>query len=311
MTWAFDAASGVYKDHALSSKIREAAIAKAQFMRYTRPESGYGKGKGQSVTITRVFPLPLATRVSEIDRLPSGRPLIDTTSVTVSEWGFKVPVTEFEKNLTHFDLTNQYQRVLRDQMRLTLDKMAADAFKATRLRYTPTAAGGVLATDGSADDQADVNLSIADLRNIHDELTGTYKVPPYSNGLYVGILSTKAARGIKNDPEYKDWQAPTGSGPFVTGRLKDVEGFMLIECNHFDALDNTIGDSGVCGEAVFFGEDAVVTAVVEEPELRAGIPEDLGRFRDVGWVGSIEAGLVWGGDASSVNYARCIYVDSQ
>ena len=76
MAWTLDAPSGVYKDHALSSKIREAAIADAQFMRFLRPEPNFGKGRGQSVTITRVLPLARATRVSELDRLPSGRPAI-------------------------------------------------------------------------------------------------------------------------------------------------------------------------------------------------------------------------------------------
>lgn len=305
MSWEFDAPAGVYKNHALSSNIREAAVADAQFMRFVRPESNFGRGRGQSVNITRVFPLPKATRVAEIDRLPSGRPLIDTTSIEVSEWGFKVEITQFEDNLTYFDLTNQIQRLLRDQMRLTMDDMVASAMKNTPVKYTPTAAGGVFDTSGTAGAQADTNLSVADLRRIHDELRAL-KVPKYRNGKYVGILSTKAARGIKNDPEYKDWQAPTGSGPFMDARLRDVEGFMLIETNHEDALSDDLGANGVMGEAVFFGADPAVLATVDEPELRAGIPQDLGRFRDVGWVGTLEAGLVW--DLAS--HARVIHVTS-
>jgi N4-gp56 family major capsid protein len=304
--WVWDAPSGVFKDHALSSNIRRAAVADAQFMRFARAESGYGKGKGQSITITRVFPLSLASRVTELDRLPSGRPLVDTLQIQVSEWGFKIPMTEFEKNLTHFDLTNQFQQVLRDQMRLTMDDMVASAFKATPYKFVPTATGGVFQTAGGAPTtQADVNLSIADLRIIHDELRAL-KVPKFRNGKYVGILSTKAARGIKNDPEYKDWQAPTTSGPFMDARLRDVEGFMLIETNHDVALSDSLGAGSVLGESVFFGADPVVLATVEEPELRAGIPEDLGRFRDVGWVGSIEAGLVW----DTASHARVIHVTS-
>lgn len=306
MAWVWDSPSGVFKDHALSSKIREAAIADAQFMRFVRPESGFGKGKGQSITITRVFPLPLANRVSELDRLPSGRPAIDTLSIEVGEWGFKIPMTEFEKNLTHFDLTNQFQRVLRDQMKLTMDDMVADAFKTTPVKFIPTATGGVLDTDGTASTTADVNLSIADLRVIHDELR-SLKVPKFRNGKYVGILSTKAARGLKNDPEYKDWLAPTTSGPFMDARLRDVEGFMLIETNHDVALSDSLGSGGILGEAVFFGSDPVALATVEEPELRAGIPEDLGRFRETGWVGSIEAGLIW----DLADSARVIHVTSQ
>ena len=305
MTWVFDAPSGVYKDHAMSSRIREAAIADAQFMRFVRPESGFGKGKGQSITITRVFPLALATRVSELDRLPSGRPLIDTKAITVSEWGFKIPMTEFEKNLTHFDLTNQYQRVLRDQMKLTMDDMCSDAFKLTPVKYTPVSTGGVFSTTGAAGGTADVNMAVADLRALYDYMR-YLKIPTYKNGKYAGIISVKAGRGIKNDPEYKDWQAPTGSGPFMDARLRDVEGFMLIESNNVNSLSSTLGTGSVLGEAVFFGEDPVVLAEVQEPELRAGIPEDLGRFRDVGWVGEVEAGLVW----DTAAYARVIHVTS-
>lgn len=306
MAWTFDAPSGTYKDHTLSSRIREAAIADAQFMRFARPENGFGKGKGQSVTVTKVFPLSKAQRVAEMDRLPSGRPNIDTMSITVSEWGFKIPMTEFERNLTHFDLNNQFQRVLRDQMKLTMDDMAADAFKATPIKYVPGSSSSTITTNGTAGATADVNIGVSDLREIHDYLHGTLKAPKYRNGKYVGILSTKAARGIKNDPEYKDWQAPTGSGPFMDARLRDVEGFMLIETNHFDALSNTLGTGSVLGECVFFGDDAVALATVDEPELRAGLPEDLGRFRDVGWVGTLEAGLIW----TEASYARVVHVTS-
>jgi N4-gp56 family major capsid protein len=305
MAWTWDAADGVYKDHALSARIREAAVADAQFMRFLRPESNYGRGRGQSITITRVFPLDKATRVHELDRLPSGRPVIDTTSIEVSEWGFKIPMTEFERNLTHFDLTNQFQRVLRDQMRLTMDDMAATAMKQTPYKYVPQAAGGEFSTNGTFGDTADTNLRVSDLRAIHDELR-RLRTPKYRNNKYVGILSTKAARGIKNDPEYKDWQAPTGSGPFMDARLRDVEGFMLLETNHDDALSDAMGTNDVLGEAIFFGADPAVLAVVQQPELRAGIPQDLGRFRETGWVGTLEAGLVW----DIADYARVIHVGS-
>lgn len=306
MAWVFDAPSGVYKDHALSSKIRDAAISDSQFMKFATPEPGFGKGKGQSVTITRVFPLPKATRVSELDRLPSGRPSIDTKTITVSEWGFKIPITEFERNLTHFNLENKYQKVLKDQMRLTLDDMVSDAFKLTPIKYVPQSTGPTITTNGTPGATANANLSISDLRQIHDYLRQNLKAPKYRNGKYVGILSTKAARGIKNDPEYKDWLAPSDSGPFYDGRLRDVEGFMLYETNHDDALSNALGSGSVLGEAVFFGDDAVALATVEEPELRAGVPEDLGRFRDVGWVGTLEAGLIW--DVAA--YARVVHVTS-
>jgi N4-gp56 family major capsid protein len=305
-SWGWDAPTGTYKNHALSSKIREAAVADSQFMRFLTPEKGYGKGRGASVTITRMKNLPLAGKVGETDRLPSGTPEVDTISKAVSEWGFKIEGTQFEADLTHFNLQDRRQQKLRDQLRLTMDKMAADALKLTVLRCTGTAAGYNGATFADETTAATVttataavNLDIGHLRAIHDELAGNQKAPPFRNGKYIGILSTKSARGLKSDPEYKDWLAPTGSEPIITGRLKDVENFMLIETNHFDALDNTIGTGSVTGQAVFFGADAGFLAVVRNPELRVGLTEDLGRFREFGWVGTLEAGNTWGDNAAN------------
>lgn len=293
MSWQFDAPTGTYRNFALSRDIRREAIADAQFMRFMRAENGYGKQKGESVTITRIMALPLATRVGEQDRLPSGRPAIETKQVSVSQWGFKIPVTEFEKNLSHFNIMDPFQSALRDQITLTMDKMAADALKLTPVKYVPLTTGGTFTTNGTPAGVSDRNFGVQDLRRIHDQLHGDLKAPTYKNGKYVAILSTKAARGLKNDPEYKDWIAPTSSEPLMSGRLKDIEGFAIFETNHFDALDNTAGSSSTTGDAVFFGADAGGLVRVMDPEIRAGMPEELGTFREVGWVGTVEAFLVW------------------
>lgn len=305
MSWQFDAPSGVYKNHALSSEIRREAMYDVQTMRYLRPEPGYGKKKGDTITITRIMQLPVAGRVSELDVLPSSRPAINTKSVTVSEWGMKCTTTEFEKDLTFFDISNQFQQMLRDQMSLTMDLMSTTALKTTPYKYTPEVGGGVFSTNGTAAGVATANLAIADLRPIRDQLRKN-KSPYFRNGLYVGILSTRAARGIKNDPEYKDWISEQTAEPMIMGRMKDVEGFMLIETNNVYSFLDLVGSSTVCGEAIFFGADPAFLAVINQPELRAGIPSDLGRFQEVGWVGTIEASITW--DIASL--ARIIHVTS-
>lgn len=307
MSWKYDAPSNTYKNFTLSSKIREQALADTIFMKFLTPEPGYGKHKGESVTITRILALPRATRVGETDRLPAGRPKIETKQVDIAEWGFKIPVTQFERNLGHFDIMNPFQAELRRQIEQTMDGMAADAFKLTPIKYVPLAAGPSITTNSLPSGTSDQNLQVSDLREIHDYLNGELKVPKYRNGKYVGILSTKAARGIKNDPEYKEWLAPTTSEPFINGMLKDIEGFTLIETNNFDSLDNTAGASTTTGEAIFFGADAAGLLQVEAPEIRMGLPEDMGRFQEVGWVGTLESFLVW----ESAAYARALHVTSE
>lgn len=294
MSWTADAPSGVYRNHSLSSKIRDAATALSQFMIFADTEPGFGKGMGGTHTITRVHNLPLGTSVDENTELPSGRPLIDTKSVTPVEWGYKVKMTQFEENLTHFDLTNKVQRALRDQLRLTMDKMVADAFKTTPIKVTSTSASAVsITTNGTVSGNPTDNLTVDHLGEMRDFLSGDLKVPQFADGSYVLLATTKALRGLKNDTDFRTWVSPTDSSPLITGEVKKIEGIRIIEVNHFDALDNAIGGSGQTGEAVLFGADAVFLATVEEPELRRGIATDLGRFFEVGWVGTTQAGLVW------------------
>lgn len=307
MAWTYDAPSGTYKNHALSTEIRRQAIADTQFMKFLRAEPGYGKMRGESVTITRILRLPLATRVNETDRLPSGRPAIQTKQVAVSQWGFKIPVTEFEKNLTYYDIMNPFQASLRDQIALTMDKMGSDAMRLTQVKYVSTTSGGTFSTNGTPAAVSTRNLAVQDLRRIHDYLYGTLKCPKFKNGRYVGIVSSNAARGIKNDPEYKDWQVFHTEQPFISGALRSVEGFDLYETNHFEALANLVGTSTTTGEAVFFGADAAGLVRIMDPEIRAGIPEELGTFREVGWVGTIEAFLTW----EQASLSRVIHLSSQ
>lgn len=293
MSWAADAPSGVYRNHSLSSKIRDAAVATSQFMMFADTEPGFGKGKGGTHTVTRVHNLPLASTVDENTELPSGRPLIDTVSVTPVEWGYKVKMTEFELNLTHFDLTNKIQRALRDQLRLSMDKMCADAFKTTPIKVcSNTATGITVDTDGTMSSNPDVNLNATHVGLMRDYLSGDLKCPPYADGSYILIGTTKALRGIKSDTVYREWLAPQNGQVFITGEIPKIENVRIIETNHFSALDNSI-NSGVTGEAIMFGADGIFLATVEEPELRRGVATDLGRFTEVGWVGTTQAGLTW------------------
>lgn len=310
MAWQYDAPAGVYKNHTLSNKIRRQALANTVFFKYLTPEPGFGKKKGESITITRILRLPLANRVNETDRLPGGRPAIETKTVKISEWGYKVPMTTWENDLTFYDLPNEIESVLRDQIELTMDVMAADVFKMTPIKYVPLSTGFNLDTDGSATGVSDRNLSVSDLRSIHDYLSGDLKAPAHANKKYVGILSTQAARGLKNDPEYKDWLAPTTSQPLMDGVLKDIEGFTLIESNNFgyerDALAKFAGTSTTTGEAVFFGADAAGLLEIQSPEIRMGVKEDLGRFYEVGWVGKLEGFHTW----EKASLARVVHVTS-
>src|SRR5271165_91257 len=160
-TWQFDAPSGVYKSHELSSALRKAAIAETKFMQFVKPEPGYGKKSGDSITIVRISNLavPTSGRLQETTKIPEDQLTITTVAITVSEWGRSVPYTQFSDDLSMFNMENIVQRALKDQMKLVLDNAAATAFKSGLIVATPTGPASITySTNGTAGAQATANL---------------------------------------------------------------------------------------------------------------------------------------------------------
>lgn len=311
-TWSFDAPTGVYKNREMSENLRFAAIAETKFMMHCKPESGYGKKKGESITISRVSNMdePSNGRISELQEIPEDELVLSTVAITVSEWGRAVPYTSLAEDLGAFDLENIIQRKLKDQMKLTLDSAAAAAFKAGKILATADGVSSItFETDGVESTQATANLNVYHVEQIRDYMFSTLLVPPADGENYIAFVSTKAKRGIINDPNFEKWHMYTDSEAKFNGELGKLENIRFIEVNHGSALDGTIGLNGVAGEAIFFGADAVAMAIAQDPELRAKVPGDYGRSKGVAWYGILEFGQVWG-DSANAGEARVVHFTS-
>lgn len=312
-TWTYDAPSGTYKNHALSSKLREGAVAEALFMQFASPEPGYGKKMGESITISRLASLdePSDGRLAEGNKIPEDNISLSTKAITVSEWGRSVPYTSLAQDLSKFDPDNMVQKKLMEQMRLTLDTAVADAFTSSsvKVKAIPTGVSALtFDTDGTASSQAVVNLNVYHIEQIRDYMFSTLLVPPYEGGDYVCLLATKAKRGLMSDPNWETWHKYTDPSAKYNSEIGRLENIRFVEVNHSNALSGSLGSGGVLGEAVVFGEDAVVMAVAQDPELRRGIPEDFGRKQAVAWYGILEFGVVW--DTANAGEARIVHVTS-
>ena len=312
MTWTQNAPGGVYKDHDLSQKIRFNALQRTIWSRFVRPEAGFGRGMGQSLTITRILQLPRAFRVNEIDDIPKLTPSISTIGVSVSEWAAKLELTEFEENLTYYNLRNQYQQLLRNNMMLTVDDMIQEAMVLTPVKAVTKTAGVLTITNDGTTSSATSNVTIGHLKLAKDYFVGTLKCPPFPNGRYVLVGLTDFVRGLKNDTLASTWLAFSSPNPLISGSvdLKEtgistgvtppaeyvgtIENVDIYEVNNTDVLKKGIGTSAVTAEALMFGDDSCVLAQTMAPELRAAeLPDSLGRNRLVGWVGQMEAKLIW------------------
>ena len=311
-TWTYDSPSGVYKSHSMSEQLRFSAIAETKFMQFVTAEPGYGKKRGEAVTITRISRLTVPTSgvLQENVQIPEDVLTLTTVTITVVEWGRSVPYTSLSTDLSEYNIENIVQRALKDQMKVVLDNAAAASFKTGQIKMEMTGTTSVnFDTNGTPSQTALANLNLYGIEQARDYLYSTLNTPPFEGDDYIGLVSTKAKRGVMSDPAFETWHKYTDPDAKYNSEIGRMENVRFIEINNTGALSASPGASQtVCGEAVIFGADAVAIAVAEDPELRARIPTDYGRSRGVAWYGILQFGLVW--TTSNSGEARVIHVTS-
>lgn len=311
-SWAFDAPSGVYKNHALSQDIRMASIAMTKFMQFSKPVDNFGPKKGSNVTITRVsnVNVPADDSLVELERIPEDTLSLSTQAISVTERGRAIPYTSLSLELAFFDLENAIQKKLRDQLSLRMDALTATAFKVGQVKAIPDGIASLtMDTDGTASFTAAANLNVFHVEQLRDQLYSTYNVMPYAGEDYVAIVSTKARRGLIRDPNWEKWKTYADPEAKFTGEIGRIEGIRFVESNNTNALSQSLGLNAVLGEAVFFGDDPIAMASVLDPELRAKESEDYGRSKGVAWYGIYGFDQIWK-DSATAGEARVIHVTS-
>lgn len=313
-TWVSSGPSGVYKNHALSSKLRLASIKEAKFMQFVYPEEGYGKKKGESVTITRVSNIDVPTDdvLNEMNSIPQDSLSLSTQAVTVSERGRAIPYSSLAVDLSEYDLENVIQKKLKDQLKLRMDIAAASAFKAGKILAVPTGvAATTFETDGSVSNTATSNLNMYHVESIRDYMYSTLNIAPYEGDDYVCIMATMAKRGLMRDPAWVDWKKYTDPAAKYNGEVGRIENIRFVETNNTTALPDSLGTGSVLGSAVFFGEQPVTMAVAEDPHLIAddNINSSYGRAKGVAWYGIYGFAQIWS-DSANAGEARVVYMTS-
>lgn len=311
-TWTYDGPSGVYKNHALSSDIRMAAIAMTQFMQFSKPADGYGLHKGSNVTITRVsnVAVPTDDSLDEVNRIPEDTLSLSTQAISVTERGRAIPYTALSLDLAHFDLESAIQKKLRDQLALRMDILCATAFKVGQVKAIPDGIASLtMDTDGLASTTAAANINVYHIEVLRDQLYSTYNVAPYEGGDYMCVISTKGRRGLIRDPNWEKWKTYADPSAKFNGEIGRIEGIRFVESNNTNALSASLGTSSVLGEAVVFGDDPVAMASVHDPELRAKESEDYGRAKGVAWYGVYGFDQIWK-DSATAGEARVIHITS-
>lgn len=310
-TWNYDATSGVYKNHQLSSKMREQSVVESVFADFVKVEPGFGRKKGESITLVRfdALSIPTSAVLTETERIPVDTFAMSTTSVTAYEYGRAVTFSHLSQLLSKFDPEDPIQKALRRQMTKTIDRLYATTMKTVYLKYIPTSlTAGTFDEDGTASTSATANITVAHLAAIRDAFSDTYIVEPYEGGDYIGLISTKGLRGIKNDPTFESWKQYLREGDVLhNSEVGKIESIRCIEVKDTTNLANNKGTSSVLGEALIFGDDFTVAIEAETPELRmqTNFGQDFGRVNACAWYGVMGSGLVWSATAVAGKVRGC------
>lgn len=308
-----DTPTGVFQNHALSKKVYRAAIADAKVMPFTKTVDGYGKNMGDNVTLKRVPNLsdPTDPALEELKNIPEDEFSMSTTSITVEEIGRAVPFTSKSADLSDVSIPMEVEEALKKQLTTALDVLAIAPFKSTsaKVKAIPTGTAAVTwDTDGTASSAGVANLNYYHVEQIRDKMMDTYHVPGFVGDEYMCLASTKALRGLKQDPKWEEWHKYTDPSAKANGEVGKIENIRFIEVNNTSVLSGTKGTNSVQGEAVFFGADAVAKAMVVPPHLRQAVPSDFGRRRAVAWYGMLAFGVIW--DTANAGEARIIHFTS-
>ena len=298
-SWEFDAASGTYKNHHISGQLLMVAARQWKFVPFTGLEKSFGKGKGEYVTLVYYKPLsdPASAQLDEDIRIPIDQLQMSTTQIQIKEWGRGVEYTSLAEDLSKFGPKQGAQKALKDQMQQSMDVAAAGEFTGTNAKicFIPTSlTGGTWDTDGTPSTSASQNVTKDHIATIRDYMVKDLHIPFYEGENYVGLMSTKALRGLKDDSALVAWNMYLQKGDMLyRGEVGQVESVRFVEVTNESALSNSVGTSSVLGEGVIFGEDAVARIEIEFPHLRAdpNYAADFGRRKAVAWYGTVAFGV--------------------
>ena len=302
--WAVNSFGGYYSNNQLSKELRIVSQPLFRFRTFAQPMREAGKNKGDIVYFNKHS--NIATQggtLSETSTIPRRSYSIQRGSLTVTEYGNALAMTEKLKSLSDISVSDAVRKTLLNDQVKVLDSAAAAQFIATKYKAVCVNTASVaFTTDGTATATSTANLSDRNVRDIVDRLR-LMNVPTFgATGEYMSICSVNAIRGL-----YDFFEAAavnTTLKATVSGEVGSYYGTKFVmETNY---LPNNLG--GLYGGAVFFGDDAVREGIVVPEEVRIDIPKDFGRDQSIAWyyLGGFQR--VW--DYSVDSEERIIHVTS-
>lgn len=300
--WTVAADGGHFANPRLSAKLRFHNTSRYIFRQFSRPEPGFGKGRGESIDFDKVSMAETqGGQIGEFQDIPETKFAIVKASLTVTEWGNSIPWTGKLETLSEFNPSQPVQKVILNDQKKVLDEAVASAMTGGDIKYV--AASATTSTwdvDGSPTGTGTA-FNFFHLKEMVDAakkgIFGTGNtgniIPPMSDGNYVIILSVGAARGLFDDPDYQEAAKFAYPRKLFNGEIDEITyNCRIVRCNNGTALSEVAGSNDI-GEALLIGDDPVIEGVALPEELRYKLAVKYGRDKGLAWYGILGFQRPW------------------
>lgn len=292
-SWTIAADGGHFANPRLSNKLRYHNTSRYIFRQFARSEPGYGKQRGETIDFDKVsMASTQGGQIGEFQDIPETKFSIIKDNLQVTEWGNSIPWTGKIETLSEFNPSQPVQKVILNDQKKVLDEAVADQMKLSDLCYIPTSATTqVWDVDGTPSTLSVGQFNMFHLKELVDAAsTGNFGagntgkiIPPMPDGNYGLILSVKAARGLFDDPEYQEFAKFSYPRKLFNGEVDEITyNCRILKNNNSGALSETLGTNSL-GQALLFGDDAVIQGVALEEELRYKLAVKYGRDKGLAW----------------------------
>lgn len=323
--WAVNSLGGhMYSDN-LSKVLRHDVQPMVKFRQFCDVKNAFGKSKGEN------FHWDVYSNINtkggtlvETNTMPEGQFTIVQGTLTVTEYGNSVPYSGKLDDLSEHPIKQVISKVLKHDVKKTMDVAAHAQFNQTPLRVVPTAGTSASAVTLTTNGTATLTNNVAFGNNHAKAIVDLMKernIPPYIADDYYSLGWPTTYRTFKNNLEQIYQYSDPGFGFIANGEIGRYENARYVEQTHIPkggAADSAtwdpetdtqdLWDNGLSDWLFFFGEDTVAEGISNPEEMRGKIPTDFGRSKGIAWYYIGGFGIVH--VASNPDQARIVKWDS-
>lgn len=282
-----------------SLDIQHTAMGVMRFAEFAVQKTELGVLPGQTITFTRYANITRGGALSESADMDLQSLDASTSSITVTEYGNAIGVTEKLLQLSYDDVLKEAAVLLGRDYAVTTDLMLRDSL---------TGLGSVIYSGSASSIGTLAAAEYFDVEMIRDgvEVLQTNNTPKFNGDFYVSFIHPHQAAYLKRDPDWVSANNYANTRALFNGELGRWEDTVFIATTHArngaaaaaDAgyhvsMDGTGADGQHVYEGMLFGDACLAWAEALPCEMRESGVMDFGRRHGIAWYSIMGSGLLF------------------